>query len=784
MKQRTLITPPLKEIVNPPSRKCFSELENSLYYQAQLLQSVSDAVISTTADFVIKSWNKAAETIYGWKACEVIGKHVADVLRTTHLTDEREKSATKLFSEGYWEGIKEQKTKEGKTVTIFSKIKLIFDHYGNPREVVAVNRDITQRHKAEKELRETEIRYRELFERIKSGVAVYEVRDAGKDFIFKDFNRAGERIDNVARENLIGKSIFEVRPGVQQFGLIDVFRKVWETGESMTHPVAFYNDTVLTGWYENHVYKIGPNEIVAVFEEVTKQKQYEEALKKWAHIFQHAEWGIAVYAIASKTITLCNPRLAQIYGYTVDELIGQPFHILLTPRYRPVFSRRIKTLGHGGHCSFEVKSVHKEKNIFPASVDVSVVADEQEETLYHVIHMQDITEKKKIEMQTRKLQEQIRQAEKMQAIGQLAGGIAHDFNNILGAIIGYADMTLEQLPNDSVMYSNLQMILKACDRSVHLVNQILTFSRQNKEEKIPMYISPVAKEILDLLRPSLPSTIEIYQDIKKDQHPIMGNATQIHEIILNLCSNAIHAMKDKGVLTIGLDQIDLAEKKICRFGVLKQGAYTKLTVGDTGCGIDTATMDMIFEPFFTTKGPEKGTGMGLAVVHGAVKEHHGEIVVSSKIGTGTVFEIYFPVLKQNMITLGKKQKIIPGNGESILLVDDELFLLDIVGEMIKSLGYSVQTVSQSRKALRLFQDDPAKFDLVIADQTMPQLTGIELAQKILQIEPRIPVILCTGFSNAIDQKITQTLGIKKMLFKPVTKENLGKVISQILKRSG
>lgn len=388
----------------------------------------------------------------------------------------------------------------------------------------------------------------------------------------------------------------------------------------------------------------------------------------------------------------------------------------------------------------------------------------------------DITELKKMESQ-------LQQAQKMQAIGTLAGGIAHDFNNILGAVLGYTDLALLEIPSDNrVLRERLQAVLHAGMRAKDLVGQILAFSRQSETRRDPLEIRPIVKEALKLLRASLPSTIEIRQEIGIGPARILADPIHIHQVLMNLCTNAFHAMLEKGgILTVSLEEINVDDALAETHPDLRPGPYVRLTVHDTGHGIEPAILARIFEPFFTTKEIGAGTGMGLAVVHGIVKEHGGAITVSSEPGKGTSFGIYFP-----RIELTQRDEAIaeagglPQGHERVLFVDDESALARLGQEMLGRLGYQATVMTRSVEALNRVQEAPDAFDLLITDLTMPNMTGLELAKGVRRLRPDLPVILCTGYSEAAMEEIARTIGINRCLRKPLALKELAKAMREVL----
>ncbi|MCK4978860.1 MAG: response regulator, partial [Candidatus Delongbacteria bacterium] len=366
-----------------------------------------------------------------------------------------------------------------------------------------------------------------------------------------------------------------------------------------------------------------------------------------------------------------------------------------------------------------------------------------------------------------------------------AGGIAHDFNNILTPIIGYTELAKMELDSKNGASKYLNEVIKASNRAKELVHQILTFCRKGDFEVKPFRIQPIVKEVLKLFTPLIPSTIEIRSDIDTKCGAIMCDPTQIHQIIMNLCTNAYHAMKDKGgILKVVLKCGNASDFKT---DVIEELDYKKclcIEISDSGHGMDKLVLDRIFEPYFTTKGKDEGTGLGLSVVLGIVKSHGGKIYTKSQPGKGSMFRIYFPLLEEKGINKkNKKIECVKGGNEHILVVDDELILTEIISAILKELGYKTTQFNSSREALEDFQKDPQKYDLVFTDQTMPRMVGSDLAKKILEIRSDIPIILCTGYSPLISREDALKIGIKEFLMKPVTTSILSTKVRKILDES-
>ncbi len=381
------------------------------------------------------------------------------------------------------------------------------------------------------------------------------------------------------------------------------------------------------------------------------------------------------------------------------------------------------------------------------------------------------------------LMNELRQSQKMEAIGTLAGGIAHDFNNILSAIFGFTQLSMLKLDQDSEEYHNLSQVLTAAQRAKDLVASILAFSRQSSTKKEAIAIAPVIKEVLKLLRATLPASIEIRQEINMETGTVSIDPVQVHQIVMNLCTNAFHAMgNEKGILDVRLKELEVDSKKAALTPELQSGNYLLFTVSDTGQGMDNELKNRIFDPFYTTKEPGKGTGLGLSVVHGIVTDCGGCVTVESELNQGTTFFLYFPIT-EGTGTKGDISLTVPtqkATGE-ILLVDDEISLVNSGQKMLEYFGFTVTAMTSSPDAYKLFAAQPDRFDAVITDQTMPALRGTELAEKILKLRPDIPIILCTGYSSTVTtEENARAFGIKQLVMKPLSLEKF----SQALKKVG
>lgn len=507
-------------------------------------------------------------------------------------------------------------------------------------------------------------------------------------------------------------------------------------------------------------------------EERTNQLQAVE--KRYQDLFTDSKDVVFIITPEGKLIDV-NPAGVELFGFSSKKEALQSNSIrsfFNNPEDLNALGEAIERRGYVK--DYELIFKRKDGERITTLVTATLVRNPEGKTAAYRGIIRDVTRQKKLE-------QQLTQAQKMEAIGTLAGGIAHDFNNILGAIMGYAELVLDDAPEGTLMKQNAKHIFSATRRAAELVKQILTFSRRSPRKRKPLILSDIVKEALNLFRSSLPATIEIRQRIQSDPGAVLGDPNQIHQLMLNLCANAAYAMKDTGgILEVALDTIVLDAESLSGKNTLKPGPYLRLTVSDTGHGIPQAVMKRIFEPYFTTKKTGEGVGMGLAVIHGIVKNHGGDISVTSEPGKGSIFDVFFPKIEGNVEPENQLNRKIPCGSERILLVDDEKALAEMGTQMLKRLGYDVVGIANAKKALEIFRQEPDRFHLVISDLTMPHMTGIQLAEEIKNIKPDVPIILCSGFRAALTVEQINVFGISDFITKPINKTELALVVRSVL----
>lgn len=517
----------------------------------------------------------------------------------------------------------------------------------------------------------------------------------------------------------------------------------------------------------------------------TEQKLVEEELReseaKYRQLFESMMDAYVSIDLAGNIIHT-NRSFNEMLGYTSKELQKLNIKDLTPEKWLPADLKVVRKVLSDGHSDiYEKEYIRKDGEILSVELRTFLLRDKNNRQVGMWAIIRDITERRMIEEERENLMRQLIQMQKMESIGILAGGIAHDFNNLLAPIMIHTELAIADLPEDSPLRLSMKEIYLASERARDLVKQILTFARKNDEEITALKMTPLIKEAIKFLRSTIPTTIDIKCNIKANKDMILADPTQVNQIIMNLSTNAAYAMREKGdLLEIILDNQDIHCTKTDKSVNLNQGSYVKLSVRDNGTGISPDIINRIFEPYYTTKQTGEGTGLGLATVHGIVKKYGGDITVESKVGHGTTFHIYLPLVEVEL-TNSDNNKLEPSTGtERILLVDDEKIIIDITQRMLERLGYIVSTKTSSLEALEVFRNNPDKFDLVITDMTMPIMSGEDLAKAIIEINPEIPVILCTGFSDKIDEAKAKESGISSFVMKPIVMNTIAKTIRDVL----
>lgn len=668
--------------------------------------------------------------------------------------------------------------KSGQVRWVHGLGQLRLDGTGEPVELFGTIQDITERKAAEEALVKSELTYRELIDGMNETVWVI-----GADEKFIDVNRTASEMLQYSREELLTMGPLDIDPSITKVtskqrehsfaqNRIRIFESTHTRKDGKRIPIEIQSTKVTYN---------GQAATLSIARDITERKQAEAALQKsettnrlLAAVVHQAREAIVITDLQGN-IDYVNPAHEAMTGYTANELLGQELRIL--PQGEPVDQgQRTPWATIQQHKTWTGRFVDERKDGSRYHKDVTLfpIHDADRQIINYCQIARDVSH----ELQ---LERQLNQAQRLETIGTLAGGIAHDFNNILMPMMGYAEMAAVKLPATDPLQTNIQQIIKGTQRARELVRQILTFSRQHELQRRPLYLHVVVEEALKLMRPSLPTTIEIRADLDLACEKVLADATQLHQVIVNLCTNAFHAMEATGgVLTITLAQVVIDQPLAQLHPNLRQKDYARLTVSDTGTGMDNTTLERIFEPFFTTKPVDRGTGLGLSVAHGIIRSHDGALFAQSEVGKGSTFQIYLPIFSDDTDPGTEHGALAAPGKEMLLLVDDEPTITEIMKVMLEWLGYQVETYNSSLAALAAFQQHPQKYDLVLSDLAMPDMTGVDLAGQLQQVRAGTPVIIVTGYGNHLDEKTQQRNGIRHVAGKPIVINELALLIRQVL----
>jgi len=744
--------------------------------RAEIFRKLDNAILVLDAKNRVTDMNLAAESMFDINLNKNIGRDVGHVFanypQLYKLTGEMQTTEACLLIAGH-EGIYD------------IQVSAIKNRLGAVLGQVITLRDITEQKRVENVLRKSEERTRVTFNAISDAVFLHPLLQEG--FApFVDVNDTACKRYGYTREEIL------------KLKAPDITKELDARAHSTRDHRQSLRDSKRLICESTHVTKSGeefPVEInsavielnsrpmiLAVVRDITERKVAEEKLtqseEQYRTMVERSNdmiWTLDTLG----NITFFNKQVEKVTGLELKEWGGKSFVPLIIEEDLPMVMEIFEKGLRGEDAQYELRFRKREDEMLTIAVNTAPLSVDG--TVSGIVSFgRDITESKLAKEKKEKLEKQLRQAHKMESIGTLAGGIAHDFNNILSGIFGYTELLQMKLQTDPEMLVYLDSIVKAGYRAKELVEQILTFSRQSANERRPMHIQLVIKEALKLIKSLHPSTIFIHQRIQKDCGLVLADHTQIHQIIMNLCTNAYHAMEETGgEIIIDLREVELAAKDLKNKTMLP-GKYVQLTVADTGTGMSQGVIDRIFDPYFTTKEEGKGTGLGLAVIHGIVKSHEGHIRVDSGPGKGTKFHVYLPVIEAfEEKTQVKTQPFQKGN-EHVLLVDDQKDVVDIEQQLLEAIGYQVTSKTSGVDALDAFRANPDSFDLVITDMTMPNITGDRLARELKKTRPDIPVILCTGFSEAMSKEKAAALEINGFLLKPVMMKDLSREIRKVL----
>lgn len=750
-----------------------------------MLNASDDSVFLLDPEGVILTVNEAFARRFGTEPSKLINRNVFDL-----FPDDVAQRRQMFLEEAIRTGKPMVFEDERAGRSFVTKVYPVADQAGQITRFVVYATDVTERKRSEKALRESEERWEIMAKAAFEGLAITE---KGR---FIDVNDQFCAMTGYDRMELLDREVSEL---LHEDDRALITGNIMADRESITEHRMIHKDgrVVTVEAHPKMVDYKGRKVRFVALQDITERKRIEKELqdyrdeleqriaKRTAELHERLSEIEGYYDNAPVGLTIIdrrlrhirvNRKLAEMNGIPPEAHIGRTVAEVADQGLADWLETVVPRIMESGETIRDVEQTHgvmgrpgveitTEANLFP-------VKDPNGQPVAIGMTVEDVTEKKRFE-------EELRQSHKMEAIGTLAGGIAHDFNNMLAIIMGNAELALDDVQQPEPR-RNLEAILGASKRSRDLVRQILAFSRKSGDEQKPVHMVDLLKETQKLLRPSLLATIRINLDIHAaPDTAVMGNTSKIQQIILNLASNAAHAMRKRGgVLTIGLSTVDLGADSPSEAAVL--GTYVKMTVRDTGTGILPEIRRRMFEPFFTTKEPGQGSGMGLSVVYGIVKDLNGMIEVESKVGKGTTFTILFPQIYPAPAGRQEHQEAAAGGRERILLIDDEEGFVEMAVPILERLGYQVTSATDSIVAMRIFITSPDAFDLVITDQTMPDFTGIELAREVRHIRKDLPVILCTGYSEMVSPEIAEEAGVAEFLVKPIRKEQMAQAIRRAL----
>lgn len=659
---------------------------------------------------------------------------------------------------------------------ILVRSEVIRDGGDRPYRMLGCHIDITERKQAEEELRAAKNLRESTLESLNEVVMVIE--PVSRTIL--QCNSAAESVFGYDAEELLGQSTAVLHlDAMAHERFAHLSEPVLERGEAFQceyemrkkDGTIIQTEHVVTAMGGSGGWKGG---VVSVVRDVTERRQAESERTQLLSALENAADAVIVVNPEGE-IQYVNSALEGMAGFLREELIGRNAGTLLETE--PAESTRAavqQALQRGEAWSGNLSLRRKGGSAFEGAATIAPVLDHRGDTVSYVATLRDVSDQIKLESQ-------LRHAQKMEAIGTLAGGIAHDFNNILAAILGYGELVQAQLPPETSTHADMDRVLAAANRAQSLVRQILTFGRRAEDVRQTVDFADVVDETLQLLRPSLPSTITIETAIDADLPQVLADPSQLHQVIVNLCTNAYQAMEAQGgTLRITLDAVDLDASFVGMRPDLQTGPYVVLAVSDTGPGMDPETVARIFEPFFTTKPQGKGTGLGLATVHGIVASHGGAITVSSEPGHGSRFEVYLPRIRGKAAAAPEPEVPVRGGNERILVVDDEVLLAQLLQKSLEKFGYEVLALGSSTAALALFEHDPNRFDIVITDLTMPHMTGRQLVTHMRALRQDLPVILMTGFSDPALIEALASIGVTTVITKPVRPAHIARIVRELL----
>jgi PAS domain S-box-containing protein len=642
-------------------------------------------------------------------------------------------------------------------------------------QAIQEGRSRREKRQAETALAMSESRYRLLVEQASDGIFTVSANGC-----YSDVNARGLEMLHYSREDFLGRGLGDLIATGDRARLADEIVALKEGATRVSEFKICRGDGT---WFDAEISAraLPDGQLLGIVRDLTERRKSEQALRESEERFRQLAENInEVFWMTDpgkREMLYISPAYETIWGRSCESLYAAPQNWIeaVHPDDRERMTGVIERQAIAGY--HEVYRIIRPDGSLRWVRDRAFPIWDANGQAYRIVGTaEDITE-------TRQLEEQFRQAQKLEAIGTLAGGIAHDFNNILGAIIGYVELTKVVLKGNAGANKYLDLVLQGANRAAALVRQILAFSRQQEHQRVTVQLRHVVAEPIKLLRATIPAMIDFDVSLPGDLPPVLADPTQVHQVVINLCTNAAYAMRDRaGKLRIQLEKVRIDTRHPVASEELKPGLYVRLSVSDTGCGIDQATMEHIFEPFFTTKKTGEGTGLGLSVVHGIMKSHEGAVTVQSQPGEGTTFLLYFPADGADVTEapLPPKTELLRGSGQRVLFIDDEKPLAMLGFSILESLGYQPTAMHDASEALACLQADPQAFDLVVTDLSMPGIMGTDLAAEVLSLRPDLPVILTTGYTASLTSENLRDMGIRELLMKPFNFTSLGAVVHRVL----
>ncbi|MCB2225606.1 MAG: PAS domain S-box protein [Desulfarculaceae bacterium] len=750
--------------------------------QRALLDSLHEGVVLIDHEGVILSWNQAAAQITGFSPREVLGHNTLQAGWPLFLPDgspcpPEQMPSRRVLANGQPISAELYIFRIGgrdRWITVNAR-PLFQEDTGRVAMISVSFSDITERMKADQALAESEEKFSKIFRHSPVWVVLTSLEEGR----YLDVNQAFLDQTGWSREEVIGRTTDElgIRPDPsERQWMIERLRE-----QGSLHDMEMKRHTKdgreLDVLFSGTIVEIaGVEYLLSLVQDITQRKAAEQALaeseEQYRLLVSTAQ--DAIYIIQDAKLVFANPMVERVTGRSAEELAGIPFSEVLHPDDRALARKRYKdrVAGKPTPDNYPMRVISGDGKVRWIQASAVHLSWKGRPAILYIAR--DITEQRRMETQ-------LRQSQKLEAVGTLAGGIAHDFNNILAAIMGYAELSLGETQPGGQVALNLEQIITACLRARDLVSQILSFSRHSKHRLQPMQLAGVVEEVMRLIRATTPSNIDLHSNLDQESW-VLGDPVQIHQLLMNLCTNATQAMEDRGGdIWVTVRRTHLSPGDELAGSNLLPGPYVRLSVADNGPGISPSAKERVFEPFFTTKEPGRGSGLGLSAVHGIVQGHHGAITLEDRMGGGAVFHVLLPEAEQQQAEAPPLSEPPRSRGnERLMFVDDEPALVEVASNILSKLGYQVEAFTASPEALDAFRSDPMAYDLVITDQTMPRLTGAALVRELKAIRPELPVIIATGFSHQLSPRQAREIGVAAFVMKPIATYEIAQAVRKAL----